>query len=204
MPQHQAVVDAAKQAGVKLLAYTSLLRADSSTLALAPEHKATEAYLRGSEVPFVMLRNGWYFENQTAVLGAAVEHGAVLGAAGEGRFAAAARADYAEAAVAVLTGVGHENQVYELGGDASYTLTELAEEVSKQTGKEVVYRNLPEADYAAALEGFGLPKLVAAMVADADTGASKGELDTRSGDLSRLLRRPTTTLEAAVRAALNA
>ena len=200
--QHRAVVDAAKQAGVKLLAYTSILRADTSTLALAAEHKETELYLRASGVPFVMLRNGWYFENQTAALPAAVEHGAVLGAAGEGRFAAAARADYAGAAAAVLTQDGHQNKVYELGGDQPYTLAELAAEVSRQTGKSLIYRNLPEAEYAAALEGFGLPKAVAALVADADTGAARGELDTDSDDLSRLLGRPTVTLEAAVAAAL--
>ena len=202
--QHRAVVDAAKQAGVKLLAYTSILRADTSTLALAEEHKATEAYLRASGVPWVMLRNGWYFENQTAALAPALQHGAILGAAGDGRFAAAARADYAAAAIAVLTQAGHENKIYELGGDQAYTLTELAAEVSRQAGKPVVYRNVPEAEYAAALESFGLPAAVAKVVADADARAAEGELDSTSHDLSRLLGRPTTTLAAAVRAALPA
>ena len=200
--QHQAVTDAAKAAGVKLLAYTSILNADSSNLMLAKEHKATEAYLRASGVPFVMLRNGWYTENHTGSLAAAVEHGAVLGAAKEGRFATATRAEYAAAAAAVLTGKGHENKVYELGGDQPYTLADLAAEVARQTGKPVAYKDLPQAEYAKALTGFGLPEGLARAIADADAGASRGELDTRSHDLSTLIGRPITSLQQAVSTAL--
>ena len=202
VPQHQAVADAARTAGVKLLAYTSILNADNSNLLLSKEHKATEAYLRQSGVPFTLLRNGWYMENQTGSLAAAVEHGAVLGAAKEGRFAAATRADYAAAAAAVLTGNGHENKVYELGGDESYTLAELAAEVARQTGKPVDFKNLPQAEYAKALTGFGLPEGLASAIADADAGASRGELDTQSHDLSMLIGRPTTSLKQAVASAL--
>ncbi len=200
--QHQAVADAARAAGVKLLVYTSILNADSSNLLLSQEHKATEAYLRASGVPFTLLRNGWYTENQTGSLAAAVEHGAILGAAEEGRFAAATRADYAAAAAAVLTGTGHENKVYELGGDEPYTLAELAAEVARQTGKPVAYKNLPQAEYAKALTGFGLPEGLAAAIADADAGASRAELDTRSHDLSKLIGRSTTSMPKAVAAAL--
>ena len=200
--QHQAVADAARAAGVKLLVYTSILNADSSALLLSKEHKATEAYLRSSGVPFTLLRNGWYTENHTAALAPAVEHGAVLGAAKDGRFATATRADYAAAAAAVLTGKGHENKVYELGGDKPYTLAELAAEVARQTGKPVVYKDLPQAEYAKALTGFGLPDGLAGAIADADAGASRGELDTQSHDLSKLIGRPTTPLRQAVTAAL--
>ncbi len=200
--QHQAVADAARAAGVKLLVYTSILNADSSALLLSKEHKATEAYLRSSGVPFTLLRNGWYTENHTAALAPAVEHGAVLGAAKDGRFATATRADYAAAAAAVLTGKGHENKVYELGGDKPYTLAELAAEVARQTGKPVVYKDLPQAEYAKALTGFGLPDDLAGAIADADAGASRGELDTQSHDLSKLIGRPTTPLRQAVTAAL--
>ena len=201
--QHQAVIDAAKAAGVKLLAYTSILNADSATLLLAEEHKATEAYLRASGVPFTLLRNGWYTENHTGSLPAAVEHGAVLGAAKEGRYATATRAEYAAAAAAVLTGKGHENKTYELGGDQSYTLAELAAEVAKQTGKPVIYKDLPQAEYAQVLTGFGLPEDLAKAIADADAGASRGELNTQSHDLSQLIGRPTATLTQAVTAALS-
>ena len=201
--QHQAVIDAARAAGVKLLAYVSILNADSSTLVLAKEHQLTEAYIRASGVPFTLLRNGWYTENHTGSLATAVEHGAVLGAAKNGRFATATRADYAAAAAAVLTGEGHENKVYELGGDESYTLAELAAEVARQTNKTVVYKDLPQEEYARALAGFGLPEAVANAVADADAGASRGELDTKSHDLSVLIGRATTPLRQSVAAALS-
>lgn len=204
LTQHQAVVDAARQAGIKLIAYTSILRADTSILELASEHKATEEYIRASGLPFVFLRNGWYVENQTDALGPALEHGTILGAAQEGTFAFAARADYAEAAVAVVTGTGHKNKIYELAGDESYTLSELAAEVSRQSGKTVKYQDLPPQEYARTLVSFGLSAPFADIVADADAGARQGELDSDSHDLSTLIGHPTLSLEAAVKAALQA
>jgi NAD(P)H dehydrogenase (quinone) len=202
MVQQKAVIDAAKKAGVKLLVYTSILRADVSTVGLAADHKATEAYIKASGIPYVFLRNSWYLENHTEALAPALQHGAILGAAAEGRFASASRADYAGAAVAVLTTEGRENKIFELAGDESYTVTELAAEVSKQAGKQVIYQDLPQADYAAALAGFGLPKAFAEVLADADAAAAKGQLDSSSDDLRRLLGRPTTTLKTAVASAL--
>ncbi len=202
--QHAAVVQAARTAGAKLLAYTSILNADTSTLQLAIEHKQTEQDIQASGLPYVLLRNGWYTENHTGSLGAALAHGAVLGAAKNGRFAAAPRADYAAAAVAVLTGTADVNKMYELGGDTPYTLQEFAAEVSRQAGKPVAYHDLPEADYAKALVGFGLPEPVAKAIADADAGASRGERTTTSHDLSRLIGRPTGNLQQAVAAALAA
>ncbi len=200
--QHRAAVDAAAAAGVKLFCYTSILHADTSTLMLAPEHKATEEYILASGVPYALLRNGWYMENYTGSLPQAIEHGAVLGAAGEGRIAAAARADYAAAAVAVLTGTGHENKIYELAGDQPFTLAELAAATAKQAGKPILYKDLEQKAYAQALEGFGLPAPLAAAIADADARAANGELDDRSHTLSRLIGRPTATLAEAVAAAL--
>ncbi len=200
--QHQAVIDAAKGAGVKLLVYTSILRADSSPLKLAEVHKKTEASIREAGLPFVFLRNGWYFENQTAMLGPAVQYGAIAGAAGEGRFASAAIPDYAAAAVSVLTGSGHENKIYELAGDTPYTLSALAAEVSKQSGKPVAYNNLPPEDYQNALMGFGLPAPLASLLADAELGASEGALDDSTHTLRSLIGRPTATLLEAVATAL--
>ena len=200
--QHTAVIEAAKAAGVSLLAYTSLLYADTTTLVLAPEHKATEEALKASGVPYVLLRNGWYLENHTENLGPALEHGAVLGAAKDGKFSSAARADYADAAVAVLTDEGVANTTFELAGDAAYTLMELAAEVSKQAGKTVVYQDLPAAEFARALAGFGLPEPIAQMLSKADEGAAKGELESNARDLRTLIGRPTTTLVEAVRVAL--
>ncbi|MFP2957410.1 SDR family oxidoreductase [Myxococcus sp. 1LA] len=196
--QHQAVVDAAKKAGVRRIAYTSILHADTSGLALATEHKATEALIRASGIPFTFLRNGWYTENYTENLAPALEHGAIIGCSGAGRVAAATRADYAAAAVAVVTGSGHDNKVYELAGDTAFTAAELAAEVSRQAGKNVAYKDLPQADYAGALVGVGVPAPFAEVLADSDAGAARGELNDSSGDLKRLIGRPTTPLADAV------
>jgi NAD(P)H dehydrogenase (quinone) len=201
-PQHAAVIAAAQKAGVKLIAYTSILRADTSPLGLAAEHKETEAMLRASGIPFVLLRNGWYTENYTASVPAALQYGAVMGSAKDGRIASAARADYAAAAAAVLTKDGQAGQVYELAGDTAYTLSELAAEIAQQSDKPVVYNDLPEAAYAAALVQVGLPEGFAALLADSDVGASKGGLFDDGHQLSQLIGRPTTPLAEVVKAAL--
>lgn len=203
--QHRNAIDAAKQAGVKLLAYTSLLHADTSPLGLAEEHRQTEAALKASGLPYALLRNGWYTENYAASIPAALAHGALLGSAGDGRIASAARVDYAEAAVKVLTAdAPPAGRVYELAGDTAYTLTEFAAELSRQSGKTVVYQNLPEADYKAALVGAGLPEPFAALLADSDAGAATGALNDAGGDLGRLIGRPTTPLATTIAAALKA
>lgn len=196
--QHQAVVNAARKAGARLIAYTSILRADSSRMALAAEHKASEELIRASGVPFVFLRNGWYFENYTENLAPALAHGALLGSTDGGRIAAATRADYAAAAVAVLTGSGQENKVYELAGDTPFTLAELAAEVSRQAGKPIVYKDLPAQQYQGILVGAGVPAGFAEILADSDVGASRGDLNDTTGDLRRLIGRPTTSVADAV------
>lgn len=202
MVHHRAAVDAARKAGVKLLAYTSILRANTSTIGLAGDHKATEALIRQSGVPFVFLRNSWYFENYTEALAPALAHGVILGAADGGRIAAATRADYAGAAIAALTSDKVAGRIFELGGDVPFTMEQYAAEVSKQAGKTIVYKNLPQQEYGKALQGFGLPAPVADMLADADAAIARGELDSNSRDLHDLLGRPTTTLATAVAAAL--
>ena len=200
--QHRAAIEAAVKAGVKFVAYTSVLRADTSQLGLALEHKETEALLKASGLPHALLRNGWYTENYTASVPAALAHGALLGSAGNGRIASAARADYAAAAAAVLTRDGQAGRVYELAGDSSYTLGEFAAELARQAGKAVVYNDLPQADYDAALRGFGLPAPVASLLADSDAAASHGALFDDGRQLSALIGRPTTTLAASIAAAL--
>lgn len=194
LPQHKAVVEAAKQAGVKQITYTSILHADSSPLGLAGEHLGTEVAIKESGLTYTILRNGWYTENYTGSAKGAVGAGAFIGNAGDGKIASAARVDYAEAAAVVLAGEGHENKTYELAGDEAYTLTELAEDISRQTGKDIPYNNLTEAEYAGNLKSFGLPDGLAEMLADSDTGASKGGLFDDSHVLSALIGRPTTPL----------
>jgi NAD(P)H dehydrogenase (quinone) len=200
-PQHQAVITAARAAGVKLIAYTSILHGDRSKLALAAEHVATEKMLAASGVPFVLLRNGWYLENYTDNLAGSLQHG-FAGSAGTGRIAAASRADYAAAAVAVLTQPGQAGKVYELAGDVPFTMAELAAEVSKQSGKALQYADLPPAAFRGVLVGAGLPGGFADILVDADVNIVKGELDDASHELSRLIGRPTTPLAAAVKAGL--
>ncbi|EKW0743049.1 SDR family oxidoreductase [Citrobacter freundii] len=198
-PKHRNVINAAKAAHVKFIAYTSLLHADTSPLGLADEHVATEQMLAESGIAYALLRNGWYTENYLASAPAALEHGVFIGAADEGKIASATRADYAAAAARVISEDGHAGKTYELAGDAGWTLSQLAAELAKQSGKKVVYQNLSEADFAAALKGVGLPAGLADMLADSDTGASKGGLFDDSHTLSKLIGRPTTSLADSVK-----
>ncbi|MER5620053.1 SDR family oxidoreductase [Streptosporangium sp. NPDC002544] len=200
VPQHTAVIEAARAAGVARIAYTSILRADSSELSLAAEHKATEIVLRESGVPFTLLRNSWYTENYTGQLGRYLERGEILGAAGDGRISAATRADYAAAAAAALTGEGHDNAVYELGG-TPFTLTELATTITEVTGTKVVYRDVTVPELAGVLQSAGLDEGTAHFVAGLDGAIARGGLDTPGDDLSRLIGRPGTPPADAVRAA---
>jgi NAD(P)H dehydrogenase (quinone) len=193
--QHQAVIGAAKAAGVKLIAYTSVLHADDCEIGVAPTHRQTEADLKSSGVPWAMLRNGWYLENYARNFPTALEIGVIAGAAGEGKICAATRQDYAEAAAAVLTAADDQGgRVYELAGDEPFTMSDLAAELARQSGKDIVYRDMPEADFAGVLKGAGMPEPLAAMLAAADTAIAKGALYDDSHQLSALIGRPTTPL----------
>lgn len=202
VPQHRNAIEAAAAAGVGFLAYTSILNADTTKMLLAEEHQATEAIIRASGLRYALLRNGWYFENYTERLEPVLEHGALLGAAGEGLLAAASRADYAEAAAAVLAGPDLADSVFELAGDRPFTLAALAAEIATRSGKPVAYQNLPVDEYAKVLVSVGLPEGYAHVLADSDVGIERGDLTTDSGDLHALIGRPTTTLAEAVAAAL--
>lgn len=203
LPQHRNVVDAAARANVGLIAYTSILRADTNPMQLAVEHRDTEATIRASGLPHVFLRNGWYTENYTESIGAAVEHGVVLGSAGEGLISAAARRDYAAAAAtALLADAPAASTIHELAGDSAFTMTQYATEVARRSGKPVSYRDVPEADYKAALQGFGLPEAFAAILADSDVQIAKGALFDDGRALSTLIGRPTTPLSQSVAEAL--
>ncbi|MER5222060.1 SDR family oxidoreductase [Streptomyces flaveus] len=198
--QHKVVLEAAKAAEVALLAYTSA--PGSLTAALADDHRGTEAAILESGVTYTLLRNGWYNENYTESLAPVLEHGAVVQAAGDGKVSSAARADYAAAAVAVLTGEGHENKTYELGGDTAWGFAEYAAEVAKQTGKEIAYSPVSVEAFTGILTGAGLPEPLAATIAGVDASVEKGELVVTSGDLSRLTGRPTTPIAESIAAAL--
>ena len=193
---------AAQAAGVSRIVYTSLLHADTSPLSLAGEHRDTEAALKAAGLRYTILRNGWYTENYTGSIPAALANGAFVGSAGEGRISSASRADYAQAAAEVVTGEDHDGKVYELAGDSSYTLADLAAELSRQTGKDIPYKDLPEAEYAGILKSVGLPEGLAEAIASWDVGASQGALHDEDKTLSTLIGRPTLSLGDAVAQAL--
>ncbi|MBB1250226.1 SDR family oxidoreductase [Rhizobium sp. G21] len=203
LAQHENVIAAAKRAGVAFLAYTSILRADTSPLGLAVEHLATEKAIAASGIPYAFLRNSWYLENYLGSIGPALEHGAVAGSVGEGRISAASRADYAEAAAVVLANSdAYVNAVLELAGDDAFTLTNLAAAIGELAGKPVVYAYMPEDAYKAMLVQVGLPEGFAGLLADSDVGASKGGLFEDGKTLSRIIGRPTTPLKTVLAGAM--
>lgn len=200
--QHRNVIDAAKAARVKRILYTSLLHADTSVVSLAAEHRETEADLKASGVDFTILRNGWYTENYTSSIHSALQSGVFIGSAGQGKLASATRKDFAEALAIVAMSDGPASKVYELAGDDAWTLSDLAAEISRQTGRTIPYRDLPAADYAAALVTAGLPEGLADAIAGWDVAASQGGLFDDGKQLSKLIGRPTTPLAQAVAHAL--
>ncbi|MCX6497870.1 MAG: SDR family oxidoreductase [Arthrobacter sp.] len=202
--QHRTVIEAAKAEGVDLIAYTSIANADTSEMKLAAEHQATEALLQEAGVPFALLRNGWYLENYTDQVPGALAQGAVAGSAGDGRISGASRADYAQAAAAVLVADDQAGAIYELGGDEAFTMTELAAEISSATGQTITYQDLPAQDYAGMLAGVGVPEAFAEILADSDLGIARGDLLVTTGDLRKLIGRPTTPMAEAVRSAASA
>jgi NAD(P)H dehydrogenase (quinone) len=195
LQQHRHVVAAAAQSGVSLLAYTSLLHCDTAQTMLAQEHRDTEACIRASSVPYIILRNGWYLENYSNPVASALQSGTLLGCANEGRISAASRADFAAAAAVVLTEPGHMNQTYELAGDQAFSLRELAGAISRHSGKAVRYAALSQEAYIEALKAHHLPDGVARLLADSDCGISRGELQEDSRKLSRIIGRPTTSID---------
>lgn len=200
--QHATAIAAAKRAGVGLIVYTSVLRADSTPLTLGREHAETEAVLRASGIPHIILRNGWFHEAYMPSLKPSLAHGAMVGCAGAGRISSAARSDYATAAVIALTGGAELGRTYELAGDYSYTLPELARELAWQVGKPVPYIEIPEADYVSLLVDARLPRAFAELIASWDVAASKGALFDEGRALGTLLGRPTVPISDAVRAEL--
>jgi NAD(P)H dehydrogenase (quinone) len=205
VPQHKAVIDAAKAANVALLGYTSVLGGPAADFELAREHQITERYLIDSGVPYVLLRNGWYHENYTEALGQVIANGGVLTSSIEGaKVASATRSDFAAAAVAVLTAEGHENKEYELSGDHAWTFEEYAAEISRQLGKDVQVSRVPGEQHREILTGAGVPDMFAAILVGVDDAISRGLLAVQTGDLSKLIGRPTTPISHSIAEGLQA
>ncbi|WP_166868651.1 MULTISPECIES: SDR family oxidoreductase [unclassified Salinibacterium] len=200
--QHTAVIDAAVAAGVSQFVYTSAPHVDTSALVLAPEHKATEEAITASGLPATVLRNNWYTENYVREIEPARATGVLAASAGDGRVASASRADYAEAAAAVLTTDGHLGAVYELGGDDAWNYDELAAAIGAIVGREVIYERLTAEQHAERLQSFGLDAGTIGFVIALDANIREGALAETTGDLSRLIGRPTTPLIEGLRAAI--
>ena len=194
-PQHKAVVDAAIEAQVPYIAYTSLLRANTNLLALAKEHRETESLIQQSGLQYTLLRNNWYNENYISNIQQVADHGVLYGSALDSKISSASRQDYAEAAAKVLTSEGHEGKIYELAGSNSFTLYDLAAYVTQASAKSVVYQNISPEDYLAALVGLGLPDGLAQVIVDADVQALNGTLYSDSKDLENILGRKTTSIK---------
>ncbi|MEV4114159.1 NAD(P)H-binding protein [Nonomuraea sp. NPDC049695] len=197
--QHAAAIDAAHQAGVGLLALTSTPNATGAAMSMAEDHAATEALLRDSGIPFVILRNSMYldlFVEQTVPV--AVTRGVIVGASGKGRISPASRDDLGDAAAEVLTGEGHAGAVYELGGQRSYTMDEVAAAIADRFGTAVEYRDVSAGEFKDVLLGQGVPERMAELFADTQLGIARGEMFVDTGDLSRLIGRPTQTLDEAL------
>ena len=197
--QHSNVIDAARTAGVGRIVYTSIAKADTNTMPLGDEHRATEEYLREAGIPAVILRNSWYVENYTDQVPQYLATGSVIGATGEARVAAAPRADYAEAAAAALLDDDVDSGVYELGGPA-VTMAELASVIGEVLDRELPYQDVSLEEYRSGLLEAGLDDGTADFVTALERGTARGELDVDVADLEKLLGRPATDTRAAVKA----
>lgn len=200
--QHQAAVEAAKQAGVSFIAYTSVAKADESTLPLAKVHRETEKAIKESGIAYALLRNNWYVENEAGTV-QGVLHGAPwLNPTGDAKISWALRSDYAQAAAVVLAGKGHENTVYELAGTPR-TQNELAAIASNVLKKDVEVVNVDDTGFKEALSGAGLPGFVVEMLVEMQEPIRQGSLNVESTDLEKLLGRKIQPLDVFVQALMN-
>lgn len=198
--QHKNVIDAAVDAGVSHIVYTSAPHATTSELVLAPEHKATEEYLATAELDVTVVRNNWYHENYLPQIETARATGALVAAAGAGRVASASRADFAEGAAVVLTESGHRGRVYEFTGDVAWTYDDLAAALGDVLGRAIVYRPVSVTELVTQLTSAGLDAPTAQFVAALDQNIADGLLGAVEPTLSRLIGRPTTPLVDTLRA----
>lgn len=197
--QHKAAVNAAVTAGVGFIVYTSAPRVDATDLVFAPEHIASEQAIRESGVDYSFLRNNWYHENYAPVIREAVRTGLIVGSAGEGLLASAARDEYAEAAATVLVGDEHRNTVYELAGDTAWTYGHLASTIAEVAGFPVVYQDLATEERRGRLAAAGAAPGEIEAIAGIEENIAEGALALTDGSLRRLIGRPTEPLADGVR-----
>ncbi|WP_138493802.1 SDR family oxidoreductase [Paenibacillus pinistramenti] len=192
--QHANAVEAAARAKVGFIAYTSLGRASESSLFLAPVHRFTEEAILKTGIPYSFLRNNWYLENEASAIEGVLAGAPWVTSAGNGRVGWALRADYAEAAAAVLAGSGHDNTVYELSGKP-LTQQELVNELGAVLGREIPVQQVDDNTYGDIMNNAGIPDFVIPILVGIQEGIRSGALDIESGDLEKLLGRPAAPVK---------
>ncbi|MEK4905781.1 NAD(P)-dependent oxidoreductase [Niallia circulans] len=196
--QHNNAVDAAKNAGVSFIAYTSIANAQESTNFLAEVHKATEIAIQKTGIPYSFLRNNWYLENELSTIQGVQAGAPWVTSAGSGKVGWALQQDYAEAAAEVLAGEGHENTIYELSGKP-LSQEEIAAAVSQVIGKEVPVQHVDDSKYAEIMTQAGIPDFVVPMLVAIQKDIREGTLDIESNDFEKLLGRSETPVVDGVR-----
>lgn len=187
--QHKNAVEAAERAGVKFIAYTSIANSKESTNVLASPHQATEEAILKTGIPYSFLRNNWYLENEIPSIQGVIAGAPWVTSAGNGKVGWALQQDYAEAAVEVLTGDGHENAIYELSGKL-LTQEELVSELGEVLGKEISVQQVDDNTYADIMKGAGLPDFLIPLLVGIQKSIREGTLDVESNDFKKLLGRP--------------
>lgn len=187
--QHKNAVEAAERAGVKFIAYTSIANSKESTNVLASPHQATEEAILKTGIPYSFLRNNWYLENEIPSIQGVIAGAPWVTSAGNGKVGWALQQDYAEAAVEVLTGDGHENTIYELSGKL-LTQEELVSELGEVLGKEISVQQVDDNTYADIMKGAGLPDFLIPLLVGIQKSIREGTLEVESNDFKKLLGRP--------------
>lgn len=201
--QHRNAVDAARDAGVRHVFYTSAPHAELSARRSPVEHLATERRVRESGMAYTFLRNNKYIENYCRRLPERVETGGIRYSSGSGRVALAAITDYAEAAAVVMTGSGHEGATYELCGDRAVSVADFAAAVSEVTGRAFRHEDISDDELLADHLALGYPEALArTLVQDATEIRAGGVLDQATPLLRDMLGRPLTPMTTVVRQAL--
>ncbi|MEU0352750.1 SDR family oxidoreductase [Streptomyces sp. NPDC006237] len=197
--QHGRAIEAARNAGVLHLVYTSGLEAPTTILELAADHKATEELITASGIPATFLRNGWYTENHLQDFTGARERGVIANSIGDGRIATAPRKDFAEAAAVVLSTPGHEGKAYELSGDTAWSFDEFTATAAAALGTPVRYEALTPEQEREQLLAAGLDEGTAGFLVTLNANMRDGAMAPTSGDLARLIGRPTEPLATTLR-----
>lgn len=206
LQQHKNVIDAAKNAGVKHITYTSVCLRDLDSSEIKPlmeSHYQTEAYLKESGLSYTFLRNSLYADVIPLYVGENVFETGIYFPSGNGKVAFALRREMAEAAANVLLTDGHENKTYEITGAELYSFEDIAQELTLLSGKTLDYTD-PDADtYVSRLKEFGVPEEFVFILAGFAEDIKNKQFETKSADLENLLGRKPASLKDSLKEIYN-